>query len=56
MDFSWTAATLFTSGVDQLVDQYTDKYHHKAVMYFSTSVVFIIMVAVFSVFSRETTN
>jgi hypothetical protein len=46
---SWTAATFFSDGVEQLVDNYfLTKYHNKALLYFVFSAIFIILVVYFS--------
>lgn len=47
---SWTAATFFTDGVEQLVDNYfITKYHNKSIVYFGFSLIFIILVINFSI-------
>jgi hypothetical protein len=46
---SWTAATFFSDGIEQLVDNYfLTKYHNKAIVYFVFSAIFIILVIYFS--------
>jgi len=46
---SWTAATFFTDGVQQILDNYfLEKYHNKALFYFLFSVIFIIIIVLFS--------
>lgn len=38
---SWACATLFTNGVEIVVDKYTVKYHHKIVIYMISSAIFL---------------
>ena len=44
MIFSWAAATLFTSGVNELLNTHIKKGHHKYLIYFLMTSIFIALV------------
>jgi len=50
---SWTCATLFTSGVTNIVDKYVGIYRHKTFIYFFTSFIFLLLVIYFSTRERK---
>jgi hypothetical protein len=45
---SWTCATLFTSGVTNIVDKYINIYKHRTFIYFFVSFIFLLLVIYFS--------
>jgi len=44
---TWSASTLFTDGVEEVVDNFfVNKYHHRAVVYF-ISALFLVSILVY---------
>lgn len=48
MVFSWTCATLFTNGIDNIVNGYVSKYHHRSFIYFASSMLFLVAIVYLS--------
>ena len=44
MIFSWAAATIFTSGINEVLKAHIKKNHHKYLVYFLLTGIFIYMV------------
>ena len=42
---SWTAATFFTNGVEVIADNFLDKAHNKATVYFCFALLFLALTA-----------
>jgi hypothetical protein len=45
---SWTASTFFTDGVETIVDKEIGHHHNKAIVYFSCSLLFILIIVILS--------
>lgn len=45
---SWTASTFFSDGVESIVDKEIEHHHNKAIVYFTCSLFFILIIVLLS--------